>query len=166
MSREDNQPTSLNCFLCGKKNPWGLKMEWVNKYDDGLIEGAVTVPDNFCSYAGVVHGGIVAAILDETAGRAIMLDENWDRFMVTMKLEVIYRRPTPTRVPLRAVGKVVKDSGTRARVEGWLYDPDGNLCAACSATVVNAPHVTDAMAMPEEMAEWNRTKPAKCSCGV
>ena len=156
------QPTSLNCFMCGKKNPSGLKMEWINKPDEGLIEGEVTVPDEFCSYAGVVHGGIVAAILDETSGRAIMLDGDFDRFIVTAKLEVSYRRPTPTRVPLRAVGKVARDSGTKAQVEGFLYDPEGRLCASCSATVVSAPRVTNIMSMPEEMAEWNRTRPCPC----
>jgi len=153
------QPTSLNCFLCGKKNPHGLKMEWLNNYESGHIEGAVMISDDYCSYKGIVHGGIVAAILDETAGRAIMLDNDFDRFMVTMKMETTYRKPTPTNTLLRAVGRVVQDRGSSAKVEGFLYTPDGAMTASCAALIMRADHITAVIKSADEMAEWNRTRP-------
>ena len=41
----------------------------------------------------------VAALLDETGGRTILMDGGFEDLMVTAKLEVVYRRPTPTGVP-------------------------------------------------------------------
>jgi acyl-coenzyme A thioesterase PaaI-like protein len=83
------QPTSLNCFACGKKNPFGLKLEWFNDYDNKQVEARFELDDNYCSYPGTVHGGIVATILDETSGRAIMLNNDFARLMVTLKMEVV-----------------------------------------------------------------------------
>ena len=94
------QPTSRSCFVCGRENPVGLKVRWDQDPEAGEIRGTVTVPGHFNGYPGVTHGGIVGALLDETAGRTILMDGGFEDLMVTAKLEVVYRRPTPTGVPL------------------------------------------------------------------
>ncbi len=94
------QPTSRSCFVCGRENPVGLKVSWDQHPEAGEIRGTVTVPGHFNGYPGVTHGGIVGALLDETAGRTILMDGGFEDLMVTAKLEVVYRRPTPTGVPL------------------------------------------------------------------
>ena len=78
----------------------------------------MSVPEHFNGYPGVTHGGIVAALLDETAGRSILMDGGFDDLMVTAKLEVAYRRPTPTGVPLQVVGRLTRRSGARAEAAG------------------------------------------------
>jgi len=87
----------------------------------------------------VVHGGIVAAIIDETSGRALLLDGDWENLFVTLKLEVKYRQPTPTGVPLEVVGWVIKRSDTRARVAARVTLPDGTVTAEGEALVVRPP---------------------------
>ena len=59
--------------------------------------------------------------------------------MVTARLEVVYRRPTPTGVPLQLVGRLVKRSGTRAEAEAELCLPDGTVTARGSVLLARPP---------------------------
>lgn len=152
------QPTSLQCFACGRKNPFGLKLEWFNNYDEKCVEASFTLSDNYCSYPGTVHGGILATILDETSGRAILLDNNFERLMVTLKMEVVYKKNTPTNTPLKAVGRVLKDGGSRAQVEGEIILPDGTVSARCTSILFKIPQAVKDKWGPEA-EEWARTTP-------
>ena len=115
--------------MCGRENPIGLKVRWEQDPERNEIRGTVTLADHFNGYPGVAHGGIVATVLDETAGRAILIDGGFEDLMVTAKLEVVYRRPTPTGVPLVAVGRLVRRTETRAETEAELLLPDGTVSA-------------------------------------
>lgn len=133
------QPSSRTCFLCGKQNDFGLKMEWYNNPEKNRIEATVTIPEHFNGYPGVAHGGIVAAILDETAGRAVMLDGNFEELFVTLKLEMSYRNITPTNTPLFVTGWMIKKGSKRMKVAAELRLPDGTVTAQCEALVVRPP---------------------------
>jgi acyl-coenzyme A thioesterase PaaI-like protein len=99
----------------------------------------VSVPEHFNGYPGVVHGGIVGALLDETAGRSVLLDGGFEELMVTAKLEVVYRRPTPTGVPLEMVGRLLTRTGTRAEAEAELRLPDGTVTARAKVLLARTP---------------------------
>lgn len=133
------QPSSRSCFVCGRENPVGLKVRWEQDAAAGEIRGTVRIPGHFNGYPGVVHGGIVAAVLDETAGRAILIAGGFEDLMVTAKLEVTYRRPTPTDVPLGLVGRVVRRSGTRAEAQAELLLPDGTVAARARVLLAKPP---------------------------
>lgn len=152
------QPTSLQCFGCGRNNPFGLKLEWFNNYEEKQVETSFTLDDHYCSYPGTVHGGILATILDETSGRAVLLDNNFDRLMVTLKMEVVYKKNTPTNTPLKAVGRVLKDGGSRAQVEGEIILPDGTVSAKCTSILFKIPQAVKDKWGPEA-DEWARTTP-------
>lgn len=152
------QPTSLRCFACGKNNPIGLKLEWFNDYENKQIETTFTLSDDYCSYPGTVHGGIIATILDETSGRAILLDNDFNRLMVTLKMEVVYKHNTPTNTQLKAVGRVIRDGGSRAQVEGEIILPDGTVSAKCTSLLFKIPQAVKDKWGPEA-EEWARTTP-------
>ena len=152
------QPTSLHCFACGKNNPLGLKLEWFNDYENKQIETTFTLSDDYCSYPGTVHGGIIATILDETSGRAILLNNDFNRLMVTLKMEVVYKKNTPTNTPLKAVGRVLRDGGSRAQVEGEILLPDGTVSAKCTSILFKIPQAVKDKWGPEAN-EWARTTP-------
>ena len=130
------QPTSRTCFLCGRDNSHGLKMSWYNNLELNRIEAEVTIPEHFNGYPGIVHGGIVAAILDETSGRAVMLDGNFDNLFVTLRLNVAYRKPTPTNTLLKAVGWLEHKGNRGMKVAAQLLLPDGTVTTECKAVVV------------------------------
>ncbi len=130
------QPTSRTCFMCGRENSHGLKMVWYNNLESNRVEAIVTIPEQFNGYPGIAHGGIVAAILDETSGRAVMLDGNFDNLFVTLRLNVTYRRPTPTNTPLKAVGWLEHKGNRGMKVAAELLLPDGTITTECKAVVV------------------------------
>lgn len=147
------QPGSRTCFCCGRENPASLRMTWYNDVEAGKVRCTVIVPEQYNGYPGVVHGGILATILDETSGRAVMLDGDFERLMVTLNLQMTYRRPTPTGVPLTVIGWLIRMSDTRARVAGEIRLPDGTVTAECEAVVVKPPQeIADAWA--EELPYW------------
>lgn len=131
------QPNSKKCFVCGLENNYGLHIHF---YEDspGEVCASVTVPEQYQGYPGVVHGGIVAALLDEAAGRAHM-GGNPPRFLYTAKLEIQYRKNTPVGKPLRLVGKAGKSRGRTAMAKSELYDQDGTLLAEAEALLVDIP---------------------------
>ncbi len=152
------QPTSLKCFACGRENPLGLHLEWFNNYDKNQVEACFELNDDYCSYPGVVHGGIVATILDETSGRAVLLSNDFNRLMVTLKMEVVYKKVTPTHTPLKAIGRVIKNGTGRAQVEGEIILPDGTVSAKCTSLLYKMPQEVKDNWGPEA-EEWARTTP-------
>jgi acyl-coenzyme A thioesterase PaaI-like protein len=135
------QPNSKMCFICGLENPVGLRLR-IYQTEPGVIETTYTAPEHFQGYPGVLHGGIVATILDEISGRAHMGDPSAPRFMFTGKLEVKYRKNVPTGKPLKIIGKAGKTKGKMA--EGWagIYDEEGTLLAEANTLLINVPQET------------------------
>ena len=133
------QPSSKGCFLCGRENPVSLKISWFNEPDEGRVRARVTVPGTHCSYPGVVHGGIVSALLDETGGRAPMAGGDFNRLMVAVRLEVEFRRVTPSETPLELVGWVQRDHGSKVEVRAEIRLPDGTVSARSTGLLVKPP---------------------------
>jgi uncharacterized protein (TIGR00369 family) len=141
------------CFVCGRQNPVGLHIHFYEDYENQQVIAPLTIPEQYQGYPGVVHGGVLASILDETAGRAVMMGESETPFWVTAKLEMRYRQPTPTETSLRAVGWVVRKRSRSAEVAGEIQLPDGTVTAELSAVVVRPPAET-LKAWEQEKAFW------------
>ena len=133
------QPNSRMCFVCGLQNPVGLKMAIYNDVENRQVVSTVIVPEHFQSYPGIVHGGILATMLDEVSGRAVLIDGSDENLMVTVKLEVKYRQPTPTLTPLTVIGQVVSLSDNRAKVHGEIRLPDGTISAEADGLLARPP---------------------------
>jgi acyl-coenzyme A thioesterase PaaI-like protein len=134
---KQKQPNSAECFVCGVDNPFGLKLSF---YDNGpgKVISKHTVPEHFNGYPGVVHGGVVAAMLDETLARAFFSGAP-DRFMYTAKLTTRYRKPVPTGKPIRLEGEVIKDRGRIGEARARLFGPKGDLLAEADGMMVDIP---------------------------
>ena len=133
------QASSRHCFVCGVENPHGLHLVF-KQSGPGEIIADYIVPEQFQGYPGVVHGGIVAAMLDEISGRAHMGDDpNKPRFMFTARLELRYRKNVPVGQPLHLVGKALKSKGRTATASGQIFGPDGTLLAEADALLVDIP---------------------------
>lgn len=131
------QPSSKHCFVCGRENPYGLKLNFYET-QPGEVVVEYTVPEQYQGYPGVVHGGVVAAMLDEVTGR-VHMGGNPPRFMFTAKLEVRYHKNVPIGKPLRIVGQAGKSKERTAMASGKIFGPDGDLLAEADALLVNVP---------------------------
>ncbi|MDJ0753157.1 MAG: PaaI family thioesterase [Ardenticatenaceae bacterium] len=131
------QPNSDYCFVCGRKNPRGLYLRFE---DNGKNEvyTSFNLSEAYQSYPGVVHGGIVASILDELVARVSMIDDH-HHFMMSVKLQIKYRHPVPTGTDLRGVGKIVRLSGRRGIAVGYVYLPDDKIAAEAELTLADVP---------------------------
>ncbi len=134
------QPNSRMCFICGMENPVGLHLH-IYETGPGLVETTYTAPEHFQGYPGVLHGGIVSAILDEVSGRAHMgSDPATPRFMFTARLEIKYRRNVPIGLPLRIVGRAGKSRGKAAEAWAGIFQAGSDdLLAEGKALLIDVP---------------------------
>jgi acyl-coenzyme A thioesterase PaaI-like protein len=134
------QPNSKMCFICGLENPIGLHLH-IYEVEPGVIETKYIAPEHFQGYPGVVHGGIVAALIDEISARAQMGSASNDpRFMFTAKLEVKYRQNVPIGKLLKIVGKAGKSKSKSAEAWAGIYDAETNeLLAEGNTLLINVP---------------------------
>jgi acyl-coenzyme A thioesterase PaaI-like protein len=137
----EKQASSRTCFVCGVENPLGLHLKFYETAP-GEVSVEFTAPQEYQGYPGVLHGGIVAAILDETAGRAHMGGFP-PRFMFTAKLEIRYRKNVPIGQSLKVVGRAGKNRSRAA--EGWagIYDSSGTLLAEANGLYMDLPQPPD-----------------------
>jgi acyl-coenzyme A thioesterase PaaI-like protein len=122
------------------KNPVGLHLH-IYETAPGEVEAAYFAPNHFQGYPGLLHGGIVAALIDEIAGRALMgSDPMAPRFMFTAKLEVKYRRNIPIGKQLKILGKAGKSRSRSAEAWAGIYDADTDeLLAEGNALLMDVP---------------------------
>ena len=128
------------CFICGLENPVGLHLH-IYEIEPGVVESTYFAPEHFQGYPGVLHGGIVAAIIDEVSGRAHMgSDPMTPRFMFTAKLEVKYRKNVPIGKQLKIVGKAGKSKARSAEAWAGIYDAETDeLLAEGTTLLLNVP---------------------------
>jgi acyl-coenzyme A thioesterase PaaI-like protein len=128
------------CFICGVENPVGLHLR-IYENQPGQVEAIYIAPQHFQGYPGVLHGGIVGAIIDELSGRAHMgSDPMTPRFMFTARLEVKYRKNVPIGKRLRIVGKAGKTKGKTAEAWAGIYDAETDeLLAEGNTLLINVP---------------------------
>ena len=142
MHEKKKQPNSRHCFVCGVDNATGLMLDFFET-DSGEVVVETIVPERFQGYPGVVHGGIVASIVDEALGRVHMgADPDNPRFMYTAKLSVQYRRPVPTQKPIKIIGHAQKSKKRYATATAEIFGPNGELLVEAEAVLVNVPQET------------------------
>lgn len=138
------QPSSRSCFVCGRENPLGLRTRWESDRAAGVVRSEVVIPEAFNGFPGVVHGGVLAAILDEGLVRTALLDGGFEDLMVTAKLELVFRRPVPTQTPITFEARLLRRVGTRAEAEAEARLPDGTVAARATALLAQPPEAVKA----------------------
>ena len=140
----NHQNISKNCLVCGVENEFGLKTRFFETSDKQVVALFHPLPQHQ-SYPNITHGGISAAILDETIGRAIMTFHDASSFGVTIELKVRYKKPVPTGVELKALGRITRDGGRIFEGSGELFLPDGTVAAEAEGKYMkrNIDQITD-----------------------
>ena len=127
-------PNSAGCYVCGDANPRGLGVKF--EVEGGVVTARFIPHRDHCGYNDRVHGGIIAALLDEVMGWAPSVIKR--RFCVAAEIATHYtphalRHTYATRlvsagVDLRYVSEqlgarqiwvITKDQPTAARTLTW-----------------------------------------------
>ncbi len=102
---------SSNCFGCSPNNHYGLHLTFV-QVGPHTVESRWTPPAHLGGAPGIVHGGVQASALDETLGYTahtwfthlpdgtVIPRPDTEPNIVTAEMNLRYRRPVPTDVPL------------------------------------------------------------------
>jgi uncharacterized protein (TIGR00369 family) len=99
----------------------------------GAIRVQFEAKPEFLNPMGVVQGGFVAAMLDDTLGPALVCTLPSGHFAPTIELKVNFIRPAPLGA-LIGEGHVVARGGTIAFLAGELRTEQGELVATATAT--------------------------------
>lgn len=75
------------CFVCGQDNPIGLKLRF--EPAGGGVRAEFTPSELHAGYEGLVHGGILAALIDDALANIWFVR---GQEAVTVKIEVRFRR--------------------------------------------------------------------------
>jgi uncharacterized protein (TIGR00369 family) len=128
----EKQPNSRYCFLCGLENPIGLKLAFYDD-DDGRVTVRFTPCEEHQGYPGVLHGGIVCALLDETIGRTLVRHDIW---AMTVDLDVRFRQPVPLGQELTVIGEIVRLRSRTMEGRGEVRLADGTVAATAEARYI------------------------------
>jgi uncharacterized protein (TIGR00369 family) len=120
------------CFVCGKDNPRGMRAPFEVHRDRQASFCRMAIPRSFQGWQDVIHGGIVAALLDEACVHAC---RTLGPFPVTAEMSVKFKRPVPAETEILVRGQV---TGKRRRlVEARAtLEIDGEIHAEAEAKVV------------------------------
>jgi uncharacterized protein (TIGR00369 family) len=120
-----------NCFACGTLNEHGLHMDL--HFEGGRAWADLALDARFEGWVGISHGGVIATILDEVMGWALVGEGTWG---VTARMTVTYRRPIQIGMAIRGEGWVVRSRRRVVETAGRIVDRDGAELATSEATYV------------------------------
>ena len=142
-----------SCWGCGDA-PDGIRLPRPEVEGASEYEAWFAFDERHQGAPGIVHGGLVAAALDEACG----LLSTWYRFpTVTARIFVRYRRPVPINTELLVHARLTSERGRRLHVEGEISDGDETLAEA-RAAILHVP-LEHFLATPEGRASaeaWRR----------
>lgn len=118
------------CYVCGKDNPAGFKLHFEHPHK-GLLKATVTFKKEHQGYKNIVHGGLLATLLDE-----MMVNLAWKEGspVVSAELNVRLKKPCPVGEPVYLEGKIEKDGGRAIYASAAARDAGGELYATATAT--------------------------------
>jgi uncharacterized protein (TIGR00369 family) len=85
-------------------------------------------------YADVLHGGVLASLLDEVMIKAILKD---DILAVTASMDVKFKRPVYVDQTIKLRGKVIGSKGRVYKTKG-VAEVDGEIVGTATGTYVRA----------------------------
>ena len=118
------------CFCCGPRNPIGFKLQFEMMLD-GRMRTAWTPREEHQGFKDIVHGGLVATVLDEVMIRLLYA---LDIEAVTAELNTRLLRPLRAGRRYRFEARLVEDKGRLVLTEAEAFDAEtGEKVASGSA---------------------------------
>lgn len=114
-----------SCFVCSEGHPHGLGLRFHHTTDG--VACVTSIPATYCGFDGMVHGGIISALMDEAAAYALFARHG--KLGVTRDITVRFLKPVPTGTDIRVVGEIVSFDPPQAEVAMAIYDAEGQRLA-------------------------------------
>ncbi|KAG8216710.1 HotDog domain-containing protein [Butyriboletus roseoflavus] len=105
------------------------------RWDETEAVVVMHVGRGLCGHDGIVHGGLLATLLDESLARTAIYNLP-DKIGVTAKLSISYRAPTFADQFIVIKVRLVEKNGRKVSVSGRVEDLKGNLLVEANAMFV------------------------------
>lgn len=106
-----------HCFVCGELNQSGLRVRPVIDAVNQSASCSLAIPKEFQGWEGIVHGGILATLLDETCAYAA---KGLVEHVVTAEITISYKKPVPLETGIRVTATVVSQRRRIIEVQGQI----------------------------------------------
>ncbi len=111
MTTEDPATISVHnghsrCLFCGSLNPRSLNLSF-HAAEDGGVRTRFKPPDELQGYDGILHGGVVASLLDAAMTHCLF---HLGIQAVTADLHVRFVQPVPCNVSLEICARVLSSN--------------------------------------------------------
>jgi len=126
----DMSKSPTMCFCCGRDNPIGLKLKF--RKTDGTVSTEFTPHKLLQGWAGFVHGGIIACLLDEAMSYAAYLE---GINCITAKMEVRLKQLVMVDEPLVITGAITRKTRKLVETRADVSLKDGTSVAESTATM-------------------------------
>jgi uncharacterized protein (TIGR00369 family) len=125
-------PYTRDCFVCGAHNPHGLRLRFRR---DGDEVRADFVPEpQHAGFRGIVHGGILATVLDEAMFWAAATAKK--QFCLAAELNVRFVNKVAVGQKLVCIARLKTDRGRLWESEAELRDEQGTVYARATCKQV------------------------------
>jgi acyl-coenzyme A thioesterase PaaI-like protein len=116
------------CFGCSPDNPIGLKMMF--EQDGDICRSRYTTGPEHQSWNDVVHGGLLATMMDEAMGKWL-----WEHGLTAMTAEMTirYSAVVPVGVTLTIESHLVSQKRKLIEMAASITLPDGSVAARAKA---------------------------------
>jgi acyl-coenzyme A thioesterase PaaI-like protein len=121
-------------FIHGLRNPTGLHLQY-HLEGDRVVTSWTPTADH-AGFPGLVHGGLIAAVLDDVMGRCSVLQLRW---VVTGRMETRFREGAPIGAPLRITGWSTRFTRSVMRAEASMTLETGAVVAEATGTYLPVP---------------------------
>jgi len=126
--RQEDVSLHKNCFACGSNNGTGLRLKFY-KQEDGTVFGNFFGHPKFEGYSGIIHGGIIATLLDSAMTHCLLMK---DVPALTGRLSIKYSTPIRTGTVVKLEARIVDQLHEMFILEGRA-SVDGNRVASAEA---------------------------------
>lgn len=107
------------CFICGKRNPAGLQLTF-EETEKG-VSATFILERQYQGYEEIIHGGVIAAILDEAMIKAANLR---GLNAITAEITIRFRNTLMVGQNAMVQGKVLKEERRIIRAQAIIYKDD------------------------------------------
>ena len=121
-----------HCFACGAANDSGLNLEF-DALEDGSVTALYAPQERYQGWPNVLHGGIVATLLDEAAAYVAYAR---GQHAATARLNIRYSHAAPLDAPLRVTATLVKDTRRMLTIEARVTTLEDEKIATAEATLL------------------------------
>jgi acyl-coenzyme A thioesterase PaaI-like protein len=116
------------CFGCSMHNDHGLKLKFW-KFQE-ICYSKFTIPPYMCGFEGIVHGGIIALLLDEISAWTIGVNKHKMGF--TLKSTIEYLKVVPVNVEVILRGRIIEENGDILTIESEIL-LENKILAKCTS---------------------------------